>query len=97
LTLSDLMPVHRDFAFIVDETVKSGDILRAAKGADKLMISDVTLFDVYRGKGVDEGQKSLAIDVTLMPKEATLTDADIEAVSAKIVGKVMKAGGRLRS
>lgn len=96
LTLSDLMPVHRDFAFIVDEAVKAGDIVRAAKGADKQLISDVSLFDVYRGKGVDEGQKSLAIDVTLMPKEATLTDADIEAVSAKIVETVMKAGGRLR-
>ena len=96
LTLSDLMPVHRDFAFIVDEAVKAGDILRAAKGADKQLISDVRLFDVYRGKGVDDGQKSLAIDVTLTPKEATLTDTEIEAVSAKIVEKVMKAGGRLR-
>jgi len=96
LTLSDLMPVHRDFAFIVDEAVKSGDILKAAKGADKQLITSVSLFDVYRGKGVDEGQKSLAIDVTLTPKDATLTDTDIEAVSAKIVEKVMKAGGRLR-
>ena len=96
LTLSDLMPVHRDFAFIVDEAVKSVDILRAAKGADKQLITGVSLFDVYRGKGVDEGQKSLAIDVTLTPKDATLTDADIEAVSSKIVEKVMKAGGRLR-
>ena len=76
--------------------VKSGDILRAAKGADKQLITNVSLFDVYRGKGVEEGQKSLAIDVTLTPKDATLTDADIEAVSAKIVEKVMKAGGRLR-
>ena len=96
LTLSDLMPVHRDFAFIVDENVKAGDILKAAKGADKQLISDVNLFDVYRGKGVDDGQKSLAIDVTLTPKDATLTDADIEAVSGKIIEKVMKAGGRLR-
>ncbi|MEP4050950.1 MAG: phenylalanine--tRNA ligase subunit beta [Litorimonas sp.] len=96
LTLSDLMPVHRDFAFIVDESVKAGDILKAAKGADKQLITDVSLFDIYRGKGVDDGQKSLAIDVTLTPKDATLTDADIEAVSGKIVEKVMKAGGRLR-
>ena len=96
LALSDLMPVHRDFAFIVDEAVKAGDILKAAKGADKQLISDVTLFDVYRGKGVDEGQKSVAIDVTLTPKEATMTDTEIEAVSSKIVEKVMKAGGRLR-
>lgn len=96
LSLSDLMPVHRDFAFITAEDVRSGDILRAAKGADKQLISDVSLFDVYRGKGVDEGYKSLAIDVTLTPKGATLTDADIEAVSSKIIEKVMKAGGRLR-
>jgi len=96
LTLSDLMPVHRDFAFIVDETVNAGDILRAAKGADKQLITNVSLFDVYRGKGVEDGQKSLAIDVTLTPKDATLTDADIESVSSKIVEKVMKAGGRLR-
>ena len=96
LALSDLMPVHRDFAFIVDEAVKAGDILKAARGADKQLISNVSIFDVYRGKGVDEGQKSLAIDVTLTPKDATLTDTDIEAVSSKIVEKVMKAGGRLR-
>ncbi len=96
LALSDLMPLHRDFAFIVAEDVAAGNILKAAKGADKQLISDVTLFDVYRGKGVDDGHKSLAIDVTLTPKDATLTDTDIEAVSAKIIEKVMKAGGRLR-
>ncbi len=96
LALSDFMPVHRDFAFIVDESVPAGNIIKAAKGADKQLISDVTLFDVYRGKGVDDGQKSLAIDVTLSPTQDTLTDADIEAVSGKIIEKVMKAGGRLR-
>jgi len=96
LALSDFMPVHRDFAFIVSEDTRAGDILRAAKGADKQLISDVTLFDVYRGQGVEDGHKSLAIDVTLAPKTDTLTDAEIEAVSAKIIDKVMKAGGRLR-
>jgi phenylalanyl-tRNA synthetase beta chain len=96
LALSDLMPVHRDFAFIASEDVRAGDILKAAKGADKQLISNVSLFDVYRGKGVEEGHKSLAIDVTLTPKAVTLTDADIEAVSSKIIEKVMKAGGRLR-
>ena len=97
LSLSDLMPVHRDFAFIVADTVKAGDILRAAKNADKQLISKVTLFDVYQGKGVEDGHKSLAIDVTLSPKDATLTDKDIEAVCDKIIDAVMKAGGRLRS
>ncbi|MDB2439110.1 phenylalanine--tRNA ligase subunit beta [Hellea sp.] len=96
LALSDFMPVHRDFAFIVAEDMQAGAILKAAQGADKQLISDVSLFDVYQGKGVEEGNKSLAIDVTLSPKDATLTDKDIEAVSDKIIASVMKAGGRLR-
>ena len=96
LTLSDLMPVHRDFAFIVPESVAAGDILKAAKGADKQLITDVSLFDVYQGKGIDDGHKSLAIDVTLTPREATLTDKDIDAVSEKIITQVGKAGGVLR-
>ena len=71
--------------------------MRAAFGADKQLIADVALFDVYRGQGVPEGKKSLAIEVTLQPREKTLAEADIEAVSAKIVSSVMKAtGGSLR-
>ena len=96
LALSDFMPVHRDFAFIVADDVQAGAILKAAQGADKQLISNVSLFDVYQGKGVEEGHKSLAIDVTLSPKDATLTDKEIEAVSDKIIASVMKAGGRLR-
>ena len=96
LAISDLMPVHRDFAFIVSEDTPADKLLRAVKGADKALISDVTLFDVYQGKGVDEGYKSLAFDVTLSPKEDTLTDKDIEAVSAKIIAQAKKAGGELR-
>ena len=97
LALSDFMPVHRDFAFIVSDDVQAGAILKAAKGADKQLISDAVLFDVYKGKGVEKGHKSLAIDVTLSPKEATLTDKEIEAVSDKIIAQVMKVGGRLRT
>ncbi len=97
LALSDFMPVHRDFAFIVADNVAAGTILKAAQGADKQLISNVSLFDVYQGKGVEDGHKSLAIDVTLSPKDATLTDKDIEAVSDKIIASVMKAGGRLRA
>ena len=96
LALSEFMPVHRDFAFIVAEDVAAGAIIKAAQSADKQLISDVTLFDVYQGKGVDAGHKSLAIDVTLSPKDATLTDKEIEAVSQKIIDNVMKTGGRLR-
>lgn len=93
----DLMPLTRDFAFVVEEKVAAADLVRAAYGAEKGLISDVSLFDVYRGKGVDEGKKSLAIEVTLQPREKTLGDADIDAVSKKIVAAVAKAtGGSLR-
>lgn len=97
LSLSDLMPVTRDFAFIVPEATAANDVLRAAKSADKALISDVTLFDVYQGKGVEDGHKSLAIEVTLSPKDATLTDKEIEAISDKVISNAMKVGARLRS
>ena len=97
LALSDFMPVHRDFAFIVAQDVQAGAILEVAASADKQLISNVSLFDVYQGQGVEDGHKSLAIDVTLSPKDATLTDKEIEAVSDKIIASVMKAGGRLRA
>ncbi len=93
----DLMPLTRDFAFIVDDGVAAADVVRAAFGADKALIADVSLFDVYRGERMAAGKKSLAVEVTLQPREKTLTDADIEAVSGRIVSAVMKAtGGTLR-
>jgi phenylalanyl-tRNA synthetase beta chain len=98
LELSPFQPVSRDFAFIVDRGVKTGDIVRAAQGADKKLITDVTVFDVYEGKGIDEGKKSIAIAVTIQPREKTLTDQEIEAVAAKIVAEVTKkTGGTLRA
>lgn len=96
LKVSDLMPVHRDFAFIVSEETGADKLLRAVKGADKALITDVRLFDIYQGKGVEEGHKSLAIDVTLSPKSETLTDKDIEAVTAKIIAQAKKSGAELR-
>jgi phenylalanyl-tRNA synthetase beta chain len=97
LELSAFQPVSRDFAFIVDRGVKAGDIVRAAQGIDKKLISDVTVFDVYEGKGIDDSKKSVAIAVTLQPREKTLTDQEIEAVGAKIVAEVSKkTGGVLR-
>jgi len=93
----DLQPLTRDFAFIVDDGTPAADVVRAALGADKALITDVNLFDVYRGERMSAGKKSLAIEVTLQPREKTLTDADIEAATAKIVSAVMKAtGGTLR-
>ncbi len=98
LDASDLLAVERDFAFVVETDVAAGTLMRAAKGADKNLITDVALFDVFEGDAVGEGKKSLAIAVTLQPRDKTLTDADIEAVSAKVIGAVKKAtGGTLRS
>jgi phenylalanyl-tRNA synthetase beta chain len=97
LDVTDLQIVRRDFAFLVDDGVAAGDVMRAAKGAEKALISDVTLFDVFTGAGVAEGKKSLAIEVTLSPRDKTLTDEEIDAASAKVVAAVTKAtGGELR-
>jgi phenylalanyl-tRNA synthetase beta chain len=97
LELSAFQPVSRDFAFIVDRGVKAADIVRAAQGVDKKLITGVTVFDVYEGKGIDEAKKSVAIAVTLQPREKTLTDQEIDAVAAKIVDEVTKkTGGMLR-
>jgi len=97
LKLSAFQPVARDFAFIVDQAVTAEQVLRAARGVDRKLISDVRLFDLYTGPGVPEGQKSLAITVTLQPSEATLTEPEIEAFSKALVQQVAKAtGGVLR-
>jgi len=98
IELSAFQPVSRDFAFIVDRTVKAGDIVRAALGVDKKLITGVNVFDVYEGKGIDAGKKSIAIAVTIQPREKTLTDQEIEAVAAKVVAEVTKkTGGTLRA
>ena len=95
LVISDLMPLSRDFAFVVDDAVEADKLVKAARGADKALIADVTVFDLYK---LDGGKKSLAIEVTLQPKDKTLAEAEIDAVSQKIVQAVTKAtGGTLRS
>jgi phenylalanyl-tRNA synthetase beta chain len=98
LELSPFQPVSRDFAFIVDRNVRAGDIVRAAQGADRRLITDVTVFDVYEGKGIDDNKKSIAIAVTIQPHEKTMTDQEIDVVAAKIVAEVTKkTGGILRA
>ncbi|MGH6952482.1 MAG: phenylalanine--tRNA ligase subunit beta, partial [Vitreimonas sp.] len=93
----DQMPFTRDFAFIVDDGVAAADLVRATYGADKQLITDVSLFDVYRGERMQPGKKSLAIEVTFQPRERSLTEPEIADVSAKIISAVMKAtGGSLR-
>jgi phenylalanyl-tRNA synthetase beta chain len=98
LELSPFQPVARDFAFVVDRTVKAADILRATQSVDRKLIANVTVFDVYEGKGIEAGKKSVAITVTLQPREKTMTDEEIEAVAGKIVAEVGKrTGGVLRA
>ena len=101
LDAPDLMPVKRDLAFVVDEDVAAADIVRAAKSADKALIADVAVFDVFAGEKaaaqLGAGKKSVAIEVTLQPRKKTLTDEEIAAVMDKVVAAVAKAtGGELR-
>jgi phenylalanyl-tRNA synthetase beta chain len=97
LRLSPFQPVERDFAFVVGKDVAAETLLRAARGVDRKLVSEVRLFDVYDGAGLPEGKKSLAITVVLQPEEATLTDEQIDAFSQKLVAQVAKAtGGELR-
>jgi phenylalanyl-tRNA synthetase beta chain len=98
LKLSPFQSVKRDFAFVVDDEIRAGDLLRAARGADKQLIDQVAVFDSFSGAALGAGKKSIAITVTLQPIDRTLTDADIEAVSKNIVAAVEKAtGGTLRA
>jgi phenylalanyl-tRNA synthetase beta chain len=95
--LPNLMPLTRDFAFVVAEATASGDLVRAVSGADKALITEVRVFDVYRGPGVADGWKSVALEVVLQPREATLTEAQIEALSGRIIAAAAKVGATLRS
>jgi phenylalanyl-tRNA synthetase beta chain len=97
LELSPFQPVERDFAFVVERSVKAADIVRAAQNVDRKLITAVAVFDVYEGKGIDPGKKSIAIAVTIQPREKTMTDAEIDALGGRIVAEVGKrTGGVLR-
>lgn len=98
LKLSPFQPLERDFAFVLDAMVSADQVVRAARNADKALVADIAVFDLYEGPHVGEGKKSIAITATLQPTEKTLTDEEIEAVAKKIVDAVVKAtGGVLRS
>ncbi len=93
LALSGFQPVTRDFAFIVDKATAAGEMVKSAQNADRALISDVSVFDLYEGQGVEPGKKSVALAVTLQPVEKTLTEAEIEAVGARIVAEMAKRYG----
>ncbi len=98
LKLSDFQPISRDFAFVVDAKTDVETIAKAIRLTDRELIKDVTIFDIYTGKGVEDGKKSVAVEVTLQPKEKTLTDSEIEGLSKKIIDAVVqKAGATLRT
>ena len=102
LVVSDFQAVERDFAFVLDAAVEAGEVVKAARSADKALIETVTVFDNFSGPRAEaqlgEGRKSLAIAVRLQPVGATLTDKEIEAVSARIVAAVTAStGGNLRT
>ncbi len=94
---SPFQAIERDFAFVVDAKVAAGEIVKAVRLADRNLIEQASVFDVYDGKGVPEGQKSIAVAVRIQPKDATLSDAEIEALAAKIVAVALKLGATLRS
>lgn len=97
LELSPLMPLKRDFAFLVAADVPAGDLVRPIQGADKALIAEARVFDVYQGQGVPEGKKSVAIEVIVQPRDKTLTDGEIEGLSGRIVAAAEKAvGAKLR-
>ncbi|MBX9844799.1 MAG: phenylalanine--tRNA ligase subunit beta [Xanthobacteraceae bacterium] len=97
LELSQFQPVTRDFAFVVDRAVKAADIVRTAQAVDRKLIAGVGVFDVYEGQGIEAGKKSVAIAVTIQPREKTMTEQEIDALSAKLVAEVSKrTGGVLR-
>ena len=91
-----LQAVKRDFAFLVPEQVAADALLRAVRGADKAVIASASLFDVFTGQGVPEGEKSLAVEVTLQPAEKSFTEAELKAISERIVASAAKLGARLR-
>jgi phenylalanyl-tRNA synthetase beta chain len=98
LEASDLMPIKRDFAFVVDDGVEAEKLVKAVRGAEKTLISDVAVFDVFSGGAIGAGKKSVAIEITISPRERSLTDQEIEAISAKVVAQASKAtGATLRS
>lgn len=93
-----LLPVERDFAFVVDEKIAADAVLKAVRTADRALVAGASIFDLYAGEGLPESKKSIAVTVTLQPSDKTLTDAEIDAVTQKIVAAVAKAtGGTLRS
>lgn len=96
LTVSDFQAVTRDFAFVADASLPAGELLKAVGGADKALLRDVALFDVYQGKGVEDGKKSIGIRITVQASDRTLTDAEIDVVAQAAIKAASGLGAILR-
>ena len=96
LIVSDFQPVQRDFAFVIDKTTAAAELVLAVNKSEKELLRDVTIFDVYEGKGVPEGKRSIALSITLQAPDRTLTDVEIEKVSQNVIASAMKVGATLR-
>ena len=91
-----LQAVTRDFAFLVDAALPAGDLVRGVRGADKASIVSARIFDDFRGAGVPDGEKSLAVEITLQPTDKSYTDDDLKAIADRVVAAAAKLGARLR-
>jgi phenylalanyl-tRNA synthetase beta chain len=96
LVVSNFQAVERDFAFVGNERIAASDIIAAIEKTEKQLIQSVNVFDIYTGKGVEPGQKSIAISVTLQALDRTLTEQEIEAVAQKIIAAALGLGLKLR-
>ena len=97
LKTASLQAVTREFAFIVDNLLESEKVIQAAKSADKKLITDIMIYDIYEGKNIPEGKKSIAIKVTIQPNLESLTDKDLEQISSNIIEVIKtKLSGTLR-
>ena len=97
LALSAFQPLSRDFAFLLPRVRPAGELVRAISSADRQLIAEVRVFDVYEGPGVPEGERSVAVEVVIQPREKTLAEPEIEAVSDRIKAAAAKLGARLRA
>ena len=91
-----LQPVRRDFAFLVPDTLPAADLVRSVRGADKVAIVGARVFDAFKGAGVPEGQKSLAIEVTLQPVDKSFDEPALKAIAERVVAAATKLGAVLR-
>jgi len=97
LKISNLQPVTREFAFLVDEKVVSEKITQVVKSVNKDLITDVIILDIYKGEKIPQDMKSIAIKITIQPIQETLTDSALEEISTTIINAIeKKLSGSLR-